>query len=618
MALTFTPEKHEYLSIDPNDNITWTSATRLVDCFKPKFDSVTQSIKSSKNKKSKWYGISPEEIQSIWSGEGNRANTLGTFYHNQREEDLLSCETITISGIEVPIIKPIYDGVIKHAPAQNLTEGIYPEHFVYLKSAGICGQSDRVEVIQGVVNIIDYKGLCIETPIPTKNGFKLMKHIRVGDIIYDGNGKLTKVDHVSGIHFNPCYKITFDTNESLICDHEHKWIIEERKNTGKYNTKNYKVEYKEEEKNTNELLDLFNKNSILRIKCESLKNKNKDLIIDPYVLGIWLGDGSKQSGQVTNMTKEIWLEIENRGYKLGKDISQGGSGKAESKTIYGIYPLLKKLNLINNKHIPNIYLRSSHQQRLELLRGLMDSDGYLHRTRKRCVMNTTQKWQAESIMELVSSLGYKPTIIDSYASFNGKKTKAYQITFKMLDESPFLIRNIDYYNIINRKHKYQNNEYRIIKNIELIKTVPTKCLSVISTSHSYLAGRTYIKTHNTNKEIKKESYTSWDGIKQKMQGPLEHINDCNFWHYAVQLSLYLYIILKHNPTFKPGKLILHHIAFENEGLDKYGYPITKLDHQGNPIVTSVTPYEVPYLKSEVIAMINWLHDNKHLIPAKHG
>jgi hypothetical protein len=273
MALTFTPEKHEYLSIDPNDNITWISATKLVDCFKPKFDAVTQSIKSSKNKKSKWYGIPPEEIQEIWSGEGSRANTLGTFYHNQREEDLLSCDTITISGIEVPIIKPIYDGIIKHAPAQNLTEGIYPEHFVYLKSAGICGQSDRVEVIQGVVNIIDYK---------------------------------------------------------------------------------------------------------------------------------------------------------------------------------------------------------------------------------------------------------------------------------------------------------------------------------------------------TNKEIKQESYTSWDGTKQKMQGPLEHIDDCNFWHYAVQLSLYLYIILKHNPTFKPGKLILHHIAFENEGLDKYGYPITKLDHQGNPIVVSVTPYEVPYLKSEVIAMINWLHDQPKL------
>jgi catechol 2,3-dioxygenase-like lactoylglutathione lyase family enzyme len=78
----------------------------------------------------------------------------------------------------------------------------------------------------------------------------------------------------------------------------------------------------------------------------------------------------------------------------------------------------------------------------------------------------------------------------------------------------------------------------------------------------------------------------------------------------------MYIILKHNPTLRPGKLTLHHIAFETDGEDEYGYPITKLDPQGNPIVKDVIPYEVPYLKSEIIAMINWLHDNRDTIPAK--
>jgi len=277
MALTFTPEKHEYLSIDPSDNIQWTSATRVIEHFKQKFDAVTQSIKSSKNKRSKWYGIEPEVIQSIWSGEGTRANTLGTFYHDQRESDLLSCETIERAGRQIPIIKPIYNDGIKHAPVQGLTEGIYPEHFVYLKSAGICGQSDRVEVIKDTVDIIDYK---------------------------------------------------------------------------------------------------------------------------------------------------------------------------------------------------------------------------------------------------------------------------------------------------------------------------------------------------TNKEIKKESFTSWDGTRQKMTGPLAHLDDCNYWHYAIQLSLYLYIILKHNPRLKPGKLSLHHIIFETDGEDKFGYPITKLDSQNNPIVKDVVRYDVPYLKTEVIAMINWLHDNRSTIPTK--
>ena len=95
-----------------------------------------------------------------------------------------------------------------------------------------------------------------------------------------------------------------------------------------------------------------------------------------------------------------------------------------------------------------------------------------------------------------------------------------------------------------------------------------------------------------------------------MTGPCCHLDDCNFYHYALQLSIYLYIILKHNPRYKPGKLSLHHITFEEEGVDKYGYPVAKRDSQGNPIVKEVVPYDVPYLKDEVINMINWLHDNR--------
>jgi catechol 2,3-dioxygenase-like lactoylglutathione lyase family enzyme len=76
------------------------------------------------------------------------------------------------------------------------------------------------------------------------------------------------------------------------------------------------------------------------------------------------------------------------------------------------------------------------------------------------------------------------------------------------------------------------------------------------------------------------------------------------------------MILKHNPQYRPGKLTLHHITFEEEDRDKYGYPIAKKDADGNPIVKAIHPYEVPYLKSEVIAMINWLHDNRHNLKVK--
>lgn len=156
MSLIFKPERHEYISLN-GENINWTSVTSFISRFKKPFDADTISVKSSKNKKSKWYGMTPEEIKAAWKSEAKRATDLGTWYHNQREADLCGLSTIEREGVIVPVVKPIESDGIKHAPEQKLAEGVYPEHMVYLKSAGLCGQSDLVEVVNGKVNITDYK-----------------------------------------------------------------------------------------------------------------------------------------------------------------------------------------------------------------------------------------------------------------------------------------------------------------------------------------------------------------------------------------------------------------------------------------------------------------------------
>ncbi len=157
MAIVFKPETHSYVSIDPNENISWTSVTSVISKFKKPFDADTIALKSSKNKKSKWYGMTPDAIKEAWKSESNRAMSLGTWYHGQRERDILSCESISREDIVVPVFKPIESDGIKKAPDQKLGNGVYPEHMVYLKSAGLCGQADRVEVVNGKVNIYDYK-----------------------------------------------------------------------------------------------------------------------------------------------------------------------------------------------------------------------------------------------------------------------------------------------------------------------------------------------------------------------------------------------------------------------------------------------------------------------------
>ncbi len=118
----------------------------------------------------------------------------------------------------------------------------------------------------------------------------------------------------------------------------------------------------------------------------------------------------------------------------------------------------------------------------------------------------------------------------------------------------------------------------------------------------------HITDYKTNKEIKKESFVSWDGISKKMLGPLRHLDDCNLNHYTLQLSIYMYIILKHNPRLKPGKMYLDHIVFEDLGLDDSGNKIHQLDLHGHPLIKEVVKYELPYLKAEVISIINTMKE----------
>jgi hypothetical protein len=271
MSIRFNAKDHSYISIDASEKINWISVTTLISHFKKSFDAKTVALKVTKNKKSKWFGLDPKTIEEIWNNESDRATTLGTYYHNQREYDLCSLASIEREGITIPVFNPSgeTDG-IRVAPLQKLDPGIYPEHMVYLKSKGLCGQSDLVEVVNGRVNIIDYK---------------------------------------------------------------------------------------------------------------------------------------------------------------------------------------------------------------------------------------------------------------------------------------------------------------------------------------------------TNKEIKKESFKNWEGISEKLKDPIKHLDDCNYNHYALQLSFYMYIILKHNSKLLPGKIFIHHVVFEEEGRDEFDYPITKYNHNNDPVVKEVIQISMPYLYDEVISILNYIEDN---------
>jgi len=119
--------------------------------------------------------------------------------------------------------------------------------------------------------------------------------------------------------------------------------------------------------------------------------------------------------------------------------------------------------------------------------------------------------------------------------------------------------------------------------------------------------------YKTNKEVKTRGHEFWDGTRKMMTGPLRHLEDCEFNHYALQLSIYMYIMLKYNYNLVPGIIEIHHVEFEIEKLDENGFPVHAVDAMGEPVVVNVNRISLPYLKKEVIIMLKWLAVNKQMV-----
>lgn len=518
-----------------------------------------------------------QDILDEWDKTNAESCERGTKIHSELENSMYNM------GANVSLKKFGVGGKFvcdKGRTALDLENGVYPEYLISRVSPDgvlrIAGQIDLLVKKDNEIYILDWKGLPLDTPIPTEEGFTLMKDLKVGDKVFDKDGNICKVLHKSSIHNNPCYKIKFDNSEEITADQDHRWLVSFYKSNKTYCNKVLTtVELKVYLDSIKDNRNSYNIPRILNAK--PINTEEKNLPIDPYVLGCWLGDGSKSCGVITNNSNNIWGEIKSRGYDLGQDISS--EDRCEAHTVLGLYPNLKSLNLINNKHIPDIYLRASYNQRLDLLRGFMDTDGYYHPKRKRFVMETDQEWQRDALIKLLGTLGIKTSVFYNINKIGDKQYPGWDICFSTLNLNPFLSRNQDIEYPLKDKCSFRN-----IVSVEETSTVETQCIEVDSVSHTYLFGYSMIVTHNTNKEIKqKAGFNTQTRSEVKMLYPLNLLPDCNYYHYALQLSTYAWMLQMINPDFVIKDLILVHF-----------------DHNNNQTI-----YNMPYLKKEVESMLKF-------------
>lgn len=535
----FEEEGHKY-TIEGDDRPV-KSVSSLLKYFYEEFDTETKAIKWGAER-----NLSVEDVKLAWEGEGTKATTWGSKVHligenYVRWKFLGECER------PVPICKQSL-GCIQFI--DDLPDYLIPicvEIPMYSRLHHYTGTFDGLllNTKNNKVILYDYKGLPLNTPIFTSNGWKTIGELDINDKVFDKEGDLVGIKNISDIKHKKCIKFTFDNGEEIVSDFEHRWLINKGKSKrGKVFTSQEIFDY------INDGRDMSQSFNTLRIfNPKPLVNDSVSLPIDPYVLGIWLGDGHSADSKVTQMNPRVWDEIEKRGYALGNDVSQGKSGKAQTRTIFKLRDKLKSLNLIKNKHIPDIYLLGTTEQRIDILRGFMDADGYYNKTRRRFVMATTKKNQVEWTVKLLGTLGIKSTVINKVAKCNGKKIDGWDVCFTINNFNPFLSRNQD---IDLTSIKSTSSQYRKITKAETVESEPTICIEVDSPTHTFLFGHSFIVTHNTN-----QSLTSrYEKTLLYKINPERGLLQDSFGRYSLQLSFYQIILEEHGYEVQ-ARILVH-------------------------------------------------------------
>ena len=406
----------------------------------------------------------------------------------------------------------------------RLTNGLHPGQMIVLAARPAIG-----------------KALALDTPLPTPTGWTTMAEVEVGDQLLAGDGSPTTIVATTDVMTDrPCYEVTFDDGTVIVADGQHLWLTDTRASrkskqaalVGHNRYRNRRtfaaVRTTEEIAATLRCATLDGRLNHSVATARALVLPAAELPVDPYALGVWLGDGYSASARFTSDDPEISMRIEGRGLRsvrhpasariysiqmpqdapqpsgrgnhacmeCGRPISRNRRCRECHTTRATVAGRLRSLGVLGNKHIPAAYLRASESQRRELLAGLLDTDGTVNPTGSAqfCV---TDERLARDVRELVHSLGYRSGW--SSRSVRGRdesRSTAYTITFTT-DDEVFALERKKLVHKERRRRSTPRLTSRFITSVRPVESVPVRCVQVDHSDHLYLAGPAMVPTHNS-------------------------------------------------------------------------------------------------------------------------
>jgi replicative DNA helicase len=402
------------------------------------------------------------------------------------------------------------------ADLDALTNGLHPGQMVVIAARPAIG-----------------KALALDTPLPTPAGWTTMGDVRVGEYLLGADGRPTRVVAATEVMTaRPCFAVEFSDGTVIVADASHQWRLTSAPAAAAAAAPASAAVARV-------LVSPTPATSVTRVPaapaagCSSIpapavpagalgasdvlttaqlaaalrgaaddsgkpavavaraaELPARDLPFPPYALGAWLGCGASRHAQITTADPEVVQQIEAEGLQAAK---APGAGQRYLLTRHGApaapgtaRAVLRRLGVLGAKHIPATYLRASEDQRRALLAGLLDTAGQVSETGAVRFAAASQRLAAGAL-ELILSLGYRATMTVTPGS--GRHVARFTPADKVFRLTRKLARQSTAADPAAR--------CRIVTDVRPVPSVPVRCVQVANDDHMYLAGRTWIPTHNS-------------------------------------------------------------------------------------------------------------------------
>lgn len=357
----------------------------------------------------------------------------------------------------------------------------------------------------------------VNSRIYTPNGFKRMGDIQVGDYVFNRKGEPVKVLGVYPQGIKDTYRITFHDGSSNLCGKEHLWSYTTKKCVS---NKHYTMYTSTLEDIMNDLEKYKDRDTMHKRAGKyrfplngCVEFEQQEVKIDPYLLGLLLGDGCFSYGNsgITFINDEYELHEQIKNILPKYNMKYAYVPRKENHCAYGrlrhnhlsntktyIRKVLENYCLYGckseTKFIPDVYRYNSKEVRLHILAGLLNTDGYSLRNKPSISYTTVSKQLYDDVAEVARSLGLFVNTDKKPDTREKNKHVCYELTIRV---------NKELYDLLSSKHKSRLNlnakkqkNWRLIKSIEYVGKEECQCIYVDDEEHLYLTDD-FIVTHNT-------------------------------------------------------------------------------------------------------------------------